>query len=99
MKAQLPQPFAQEDIRKDPKAVIIALLIGLLMLTCGAIVYLYISKEKDQQKLYGMIIEERNQRISTYEKMLFYRAQAEVLLNRDSITKEKTKPLVEKILK
>lgn len=105
MTPELPQPFDQDDIRKDPKAVVIALLIGLLLLFGSVIVVLYYRKEdqdddckKETKGLYNEIIKERNARIYFYEQMLFYKSESEKQKAQDSLTKQKTKPLVEKLL-
>lgn len=105
MTPELPQPFDQEQIQKDPKAVVIALLIGLLLLFGSVIAVLYYRKEekdedcKEETKgLYNQIIKERNERIFFYEAMIFYKKKAEQSKAEDSLTKQKTKPLVEKLL-
>ncbi|MCL1652590.1 hypothetical protein BAZ12_00720 [Elizabethkingia miricola] len=95
---ELPQPFEQEDIRKDPKAVVIGLLIGLLLLCCGAIGFIYREKEKQSERLYQVILDERNQRIENYEKMIFWQNQTKTLKARDSLIKQQTAPYVQKIL-
>lgn len=98
MPPELPQPFEQEDIRKDPKAVVIGLLIGLILLCCSVIGILYREKEKQQDRLYKIILDERNQRIDNYEEMIFYKRESEYLKKQDSLIKEKTEPLVQKLL-
>lgn len=98
MKPELPQPFNQDEIRKDPKAVVIGLLIGLLMLCCGVIGILYREKEKQQERLYNIILSERNLRIENYERMIFYKQTAENYKAKDSLIKQKTEPLVQKLL-
>lgn len=98
MKPELPQPFEQEDIRKDPKAVVIGLLIGLLLLCCSVIGILYREKEKQQERLYKVILDERNQRIENYEQMIFYKTKSDALKAQEVETKQKTEPLVQKIL-
>ncbi len=105
MTPELPQPFGQDDIRKDPKAVVIALLIGLLLLFGGVIGVLYYRKEEQDakcsektDKLYETMIKVRNERIDFYEKMIFYKQENELLKQRDSIKKEATRPYVEKLL-
>lgn len=95
---ELPQPFEQEDIRKDPKAVVIGLLIGLLLLCCGAIGFIYREKEKQSERLYQVILDERNQRIENYERMIFWQNQTKTLKARDSLIKKQTAPYVQKIL-
>lgn len=98
MPPELPQPFEQEDIRKDPKAVVIGLLIGLILLCCSVIGILYREKEKQQDRLYKIILDERNERIGNYEQMIFYKRESEYLKKQDSLIKEKTEPLVQKLL-
>lgn len=105
MTPELPQPFEQEAIRRDPKAVVIALLIGLLLIFGGVIGVLYYRKEKqsddckeDTKQLYNTIIEERNARIFFYEQMIFYKDKSEKLKQKDSLIKHKTEPYVQKIL-
>ncbi len=105
MTPELPQPFGQEDIRQDPKAVVIALLIGLLLLFGSVIGVLYYRKEEQDNKctektdkLYEAMIRVRNERITFYEQMIFYKQENEILKRRDSLTKGKTLPYVEKIL-
>lgn len=93
---ELPQPFEQEDIRKDPKAVVIGLLIGLLLLCCGAIGFIYREKEKQSERLYQVILDERNQRIENYERMIFWQNQTKTLKARDSLIKQQTAPYVQK---
>ncbi len=105
MNNELPQPFDQDDIRRDPKAVVIALLIGLLLIFGSVIGVLYYRKEeKDEDSakkiegLYSIILKERNDRIFFYEKMIFYQRENEQLKSKDSLIKQKTEPLVQKIL-
>lgn len=105
MTPELPQPFEQEEISKDPKAVVIALLIGLLLIFGSVIAVLYYRKEeqddecKDEVKgLYSTIIQERNARVFFYEEMIFYKDKSEKQKAEDSIIRQKTKPLVEKLL-
>ncbi|MCU7571544.1 hypothetical protein N4241_10550 [Riemerella anatipestifer] len=100
----LPQPFDQEDIRKDPKAVVIGLLIGFLLLFSGVVAVLYQHKEKKSencdekiQRLYAEMLESRNRRIELYEEMIFYKRKSEAFQRRDSLMKLKTQPLIEKI--
>lgn len=101
---QLPQPFNQEDIRRDPKAVVIGLLIGLLMLSCGVIGILYDKKENGDtycdervEKLYIEMLANRNKRIELYEAMIFYKEKSEALEKQDSLLRSKTLPLIKKI--
>lgn len=101
---KLPQPFDQKDIRKDPKAVVIGLLIGLLLLFSAVISFLYYRKEDDDAKcnekverLYSQMLESRNQRIFFYEQMIFYKRKFEDLEQRDSLLKKQTQPLMQKI--
>lgn len=105
MTPELPQPFEQEAIRKDPKAVVIALLIGLLLIFGSVIAVLYYRKEKqddeckeETKSLYNTIIEERNARVFFYEEMIFYKTKSENQIAEDSIIKQKTKPLLKKLL-
>ena len=105
MTPELPQPFEQDEIRQDPKAVVIGLLIGLLLIFGGVIGVLYYREQKreddckaETKGLYKQIIEERNARIFFYESMIFYKTKSEEKEAEDSITKEKTKKLVEKLL-
>lgn len=105
MNNELPQPFDQEDIRKDPKAVVIALLIGLLLIfgsVIGVLYYRKEDKEEDYQSkidgLYSTILKERNDRIFFYEKMIFFQRENEKLKSKDSLIKQRTEPLVQKIL-
>lgn len=109
MKPGLPQPFSIEDIQKRPKAVVISLLIGLLIITCSVIAYLFQRKElaahhceDEKQLLLKTIIEERDDRIKLYEGMIFYKHQSESLkteiLVKDSIVRDKTEHIVKKIL-
>ena len=102
MAANLPQPFNQNDIRKDPKAVVIALLIGLLLIFGGVIAVLFFKLEKKENKiadLYEKVIEYRTQKAEYYEQMIFYSKENELLKTRDSIVKQKTQPYVQEILK
>lgn len=101
MNQELPQPFNQDDIRKDPKAVVIALLIGLLLIFGSVIGVLFFKLEKKEDKianLYDKVIDYRTKKGEYYEKMIFYRTENEMLKDRDSLTKKKTQPYVEKIL-
>ncbi|WP_260377665.1 hypothetical protein [Riemerella anatipestifer] len=82
MKTHLPQPFEQEDIRKDPKAVVIGLLIGLLLMFGSVIGVLFNRREEVDEnckdrifKLYDTILVERNKRIYFYERMIFYQKE------------------------
>lgn len=101
---QLPQPFGQEDIRRDPKAVVIGLLIGLLLLFATVISVLYyreMSRDDDCDKkvenLYQDMLNARNKRINYYEEMIFYKNKSETLEKQDSLLRSKTLPLIEKI--
>lgn len=101
---ELPQPFNQEDIRKDPKAVVIGLLIGFLLLFSGVISYLYYHSEDNDahcnekiEKLYAQMLENRNSRIELYERMIFYKTKSEALEKQDSLLRSKTLPLINKI--
>lgn len=101
---QLPQPFKQEDIRKDPKAVVIGLLIGFLLIFSGVIATLYYRKEdidetcdEKIEKLYAQMLDSRNKRIELYEKMIFYKKKSEDLEKQDSLLRSKTLPLINKI--
>ncbi|MEN5306931.1 hypothetical protein ABE425_05405 [Chryseobacterium cucumeris] len=105
MTPELPQPFEQEAIRKDPKAVVIALLIGLLLIFGSVIGVLYYRKEKqaddckeETKGLYTIIIEERNARIYFYERMIFYKNESRELKAKDSLLKNKTAPYVQKLI-
>ena len=105
MTPELPQPFEQEAIRKDPKAVVIALLIGLLLMFGGVIGVLYYRKEKQDDEcnkttagLYNKIIEERDARIYFYEKMIFYKNESRIQKAKDSLLKESTEPMVKKLI-
>ncbi|SDE77668.1 hypothetical protein [Riemerella columbipharyngis] len=100
----LPQPFDQEDIRKDPKAVVIGLLIGLLLIFASVIAALYHKEDSDSQdcekrvsRLYDTILSERNKRIKFYEAMIFYKSENQKLQKQDSLIRKATKPLVNKI--
>lgn len=102
MKPELPQPFNQEDIRKDPKAVVIGLLIGLLLIFGGVIGYLYTRLEKKEERisaLYDNMLLYRTQKIDFYEKMIFYKKESETLKKNDTLLKAQTQPYVEKLLK
>ncbi len=105
MTPELPQPYTQEEISKDPKAVVIGLLIGLLLLFGSVIGVLYYRKEgaqdecsKQKDSLYATIITERNKRIENYEGMLFYKRESDSLKLKEKETKQKTAPLVQKAL-
>ncbi|AQX86547.1 hypothetical protein I6H88_04260 [Elizabethkingia bruuniana] len=105
MSPELPQPYSQEDIRKDPKAVVIGLLIGLLLIFGGVIGVLYNRKEQQTDdcsekidSLYFTIIKERNKRIDTYEAMIFYKKKSDSFEEKEKKTKELTQPLVTKAL-
>ena len=105
MNPDLPQPFDQDAIIKDPKAVVIALMIGLLLIFGGVIAVLYYRKEKQDDEckeetkgLYNTILEERNARVFFYEEMIFYKTKSDKQFAEDSIIRKKTKPLVEKLL-
>lgn len=101
MKPELPQPFEQEDIRKDPKAVVIALLIGLLLICVGAIAFLYFRLEKKDERIYSIykeMVDYRTQKAEYYEKMIFYKHQTDQFKKSDTLLREKTEPLVQKIL-
>lgn len=100
----LPQPFEQEDIRRDPKAVVIGLLIGLLLIFATVISVLYYREvsidsncDEKVEKLYAQMLESRNSRIELYEQMLFYKVKSERLEKQDSLLKSKTLPLIQKI--
>lgn len=106
MNPELPQPFDQEDIRKDPKAVVIGLLIGLLLIFGGVIGVLYNRKEQltedcseKRDSLYFTIIKERNERIDNYEAMIFYKKKSDSFEEKEKKTKELTQPLVTKALR
>lgn len=101
---QLPQPFKQEDIRRDPKAVVIGLLIGFLLIFSGVISVLYYRKETTDEtcdekieKLYAQMLDSRNKRIELYEEMIFYKKKSENLEKQDSLLRSKTLPLINKI--
>ncbi|MBT0527124.1 hypothetical protein JZ949_10020 [Riemerella anatipestifer] len=106
MKPNLPQPFEQEDIRKDPKAVVIGLLIGLLLMFGSVIGVLFNRREEVDEnckdrifKLYDTILVERNKRIYFYERMIFYQKENKRLQKQDSLIKSNTEPLINKIYK
>jgi|SRR5690554_1124560 len=110
MKTELPTPFSIEEIQKYPKAVVIALLIGLLLLFGSVITFLFIRKEdaahkcEDEKKeLYDLIIKERNERITLYESLIFYQQENKELKTemqvKDSIVRDKTEAIVKKILR
>lgn len=101
---QLPQPFNQEEIRRDPQAVVIGLLIGFLLIFSGVIATLYYRKEdtdetcdKKIEKLYAQMLDSRNKRIELYEEMIFYKKKSEDLEKQDSLLRSKTLPLINKI--
>lgn len=107
---ELPKPFSIEEIQKYPKAVVIAILIGLLLLFGSVITYLFVRKEASEEKcedekkeLYDIIITERNDRIALYESLIFYKKRSVDLENeiqiKDSIVREKTETIVKKLLK
>lgn len=101
MSPELPQPFNQDDIRKDPKAVVIGLLIGLLLICLGAIGFLFYRVEQKENKIYEVyneMVKYRTQKAEYYEKMLMYKVQNEQLRKDSTTVKDKTKPYVEKIL-
>lgn len=101
MNPDLPQPFNQEDIRKDPKAVVIGLLIGLLLICLGAIGFLFYRVEQKEKKIYevyGQMVDYRTKKAEYYEKMLLYKMQLEQLQIDSTRLKQKTEPLVQKIL-
>ncbi|MDO5607638.1 MAG: hypothetical protein Q4G08_04185 [Capnocytophaga sp.] len=98
---KLPQPFKIDDINTKTKAVVIALLIGLLLVSASVIATLFHRIETnavvckvEKKELYDMLLSERQDRILLYESMLFYKARSEKM---DSIV-ERTKPLVNQIL-
>ncbi|WP_333662291.1 hypothetical protein [Chishuiella changwenlii] len=110
MKPELPQPFSIDNIQKHPKAVVISLLIGLLLITCSVIGFLFIRKENyqedceiEKQALVNQILDERNDRIKLYESMIFYKSKTNSLESemvvKDSIIRDKTEGFVKKILK
>lgn len=109
MNTELPKPFSIEEIQKYPKAVVIALLIGLLLLFGSVITFLFIRKEDadtkcetEKKELYDIIIKERNDRIDLYENLIFYKNKSEELETeiqvKDSIVRDKTETIVKKIL-
>ena len=82
-KMRLPQPFKITEIQKYPRAVVIALLIGFLLIFSTVIGHLYNRKEviadkceAEKQRLYEVIISERNERIRLYESLIFYKNEA-----------------------
>ena len=102
MNPDLPQPFDQEEIRKDPKAVVIGLLIGLLLICLGAIGFLYDKVETKENKIhqvYQEMVDYRTKKAEYYEKMILYKLQVQQLQKDSSQVKEKTEPLVQELLK
>lgn len=106
MTLKLPQPFKIDDINTKTKAVVIALLIGLLLIFSAVIGVLFFEIEdkiteckQEKKELYDIILTERNERIQLYENMLFYKRQSQELQAKTDSIVEKTKPLIDKILK
>lgn len=102
---KLPQPFKITDIQKYPRAVVIALLIGFLLIFSTVIGHLYNRKEviadkceAEKQRLYEVIITERNERIRLYESLIFYKNEANSYKRQSDSMMQQTKPLVSKIL-
>lgn len=109
MKTELPKPFSIEEIQKYPKAVVIALLIGMLLLFGSVITFLFIRKEdadhkceEEKKELYDIIINGQNERIALYEDLIFYKQRTKELKTeiqaKDSIVRDKTETIVKKIL-
>jgi hypothetical protein len=95
----LKQPFSLPDIRKYPKEVIIALLIGLL--------FYFITradnKDAENTRLNARIDTIKTETIRLYEKVIF---QEQVIRQQkmkekatDSLLRQETQPQVEKLLK
>lgn len=107
---ELPKPFSIEEIQKHPKAVLIAVLIGLLMLFGSMLISVFYKREEnvddcqeERKQLYSLILKERQDRILLYENMIFYKEKASKLEEQqtltDSLYRVKTQELVNKILK
>lgn len=101
MTPELPQPFNQEDIRQDPKAVVIGLLIGLLLICLSAIGFLFYRVEQKNEKIahiYQQVMDERSKKAEYYEKLILSELKVKQMQRDSSRVKEKTEPLVKKIL-
>lgn len=85
--------------------MVIALLIGFLLVFSSVIGHLYNRKEtasekceSEKQRLYEVIISERNERIRLYESLIFYKNEANSYRRQSDSMMQQTKPLIHKIL-
>ena len=96
---ELKQPFSLPDIRKYPREVLIAVLIGLLIffITRGD------NKESEITRLNGRIDTINTEKIRLYETVIFQnqviKKQVSDIKASDSLLRQETQPQVEKLLK
>lgn len=95
---KLPTPFTIDEIQKYPKAVVIALLIGMLIWQIIRNEGIQNKCETEKKQLYDVIIDGQNERIALYESMIFYKRQTEYLQQQDSIVRQRTEPIVRQLL-
>lgn len=107
---ELPQPFQIKDIQEAPKAVFIAFLIGLLLVLISLLGTVFYRRESaiddcedEKRVLIKQMLDERQERITLYESLIFYKSKTLELQKEkqdiDSLYKAKTETLVKKILK
>lgn len=96
---ELKQPFSLPDIRKYPREILIAVLIGLL--------YYFIAdndaKELENKRLNARIDTIATERLRLYDKIIFQdriiEKQKSDSKATDSLLRKQTQPQVEQILK
>ena len=95
----LKQPFSPSEIRKYPKEVIIALLIGLLIYFISRAD----TKDAENTRLNARVDSIATDRIRLYEKVIFQDQIIKQQQNKekatDSLLRQETQPQVEKLLK
>lgn len=100
---ELTQPFSLPDIRKYPKEVLIAVLLGLLVYFINRADSSDSKKDIEIARLNARIDTIRTQRVTLYDKIFFkdevIKRQADTIRATDSLLRKATQPQVEKILK
>lgn len=107
---ELPQPFTIKDIQDYPKAVFIAFLVGLLLVLMSLLGTVFYRRESaiddcedEKKELIKQMLTERQERITLYESLIFYKSKTLELEKEkqdiDSLYRTKTENLVKKILK
>lgn len=106
MGVEMPQPFTVEEIDKKPRAVLMGFLIGLILLLCSVVGFLW-NRDNEADAACDERVEEKNKQLKeALSKQIEYfmriqemKAQNHEETQQAETFRENTEPYVDKIYK